>query len=201
MSGFFWILVAWVVINAVVRAVKTARQNAAPATGAGPGARPRPRGRPVENPEPRVAAGETVTPRRELADVIQQIEALRRRAEVRSGKVAPVGGRPLVAGKRAQLPSADAETLEAEADETSDQDAEAERLVQQRIREAEAQGGEITDEDYAKFEQKVRQDAAAPKAAHERRRSAYTPQQLRDAFVWREILGPPAALREQEFWT
>jgi hypothetical protein len=104
------------------------------------------------------------------------------------------------------LPSAqeveNRETLEGEGDSPApaaeDQDDEAIRLVEQRRREVEAREGEISDAEYAAFEQKARQDTAAV-APHDRKRSRYTAQQLRAAFIWLEILGPPVALRERGF--
>jgi hypothetical protein len=47
--------------------------------------------------------------------------------------------------------------------------------------------------DHAAFDQKIRQEAADHTATR-----PYTAKQLRDAIVWRELLGPPVSLREEE---
>jgi hypothetical protein len=70
-----------------------------------------------------------------------------------------------------------------------DHDDTAEQLVARRIAAAEARGGALTPADHRKFDKKIRQEPADHTAVRK-----YTPQQLRDAVVWREILGPPAGL-------
>jgi len=207
MSSFFWIAVAWVVINVIVRIMK---QNAARERGASGRAGPpesdkpqrlQPPRRVVEYPEPR-ATGEADSRRLVLSDVLKQIERLKRAEEIRRTGEAVRGGRTLASGRGLVLPSAqeveDRQTLEAPGDTTEDQDDDIVRLVEQRRREVEAREGEISDADYAAFEQRAKQDAAAV-APHERKRSRYTAQQLRAAFIWLEILGPPVALRERGF--
>ena len=71
-----------------------------------------------------------------------------------------------------------------------DQDDEAERIVARRMAAAEAQGRPLTKADHRAFDERIRQEAA-DKTATKR----YTARQLRDAVVWREILGPPVSLR------
>ncbi len=70
-----------------------------------------------------------------------------------------------------------------------DQDDEAEAIVQRRIREAEARNQPHSARDHAKFDAEVR--APADRAAAGPR---FAPANLRQAFIWREILGPPKAL-------
>jgi hypothetical protein len=74
-----------------------------------------------------------------------------------------------------------------------DQDDEAERIVARRIAAAEAQGKPLTKADHRAFDARIRQEPADKTATR-----GYTARQLRDAVVWREILGPPVSLREEE---
>jgi len=74
-----------------------------------------------------------------------------------------------------------------------DQDDEAERIVARRIAAAEAQSRPLTRADHRAFDERIRQEAADKTAT-----KGYTARQLRDAVVWREILGPPVSLRGEE---
>ena len=71
-----------------------------------------------------------------------------------------------------------------------DQDDEAERIVARRMAAAEAQGKPLAKADHRAFDERIRQEAADKTAT-----KGYTARQLRDAVVWREILGPPVSLR------
>ena len=73
--------------------------------------------------------------------------------------------------------------------QVEDQDEGAEAVVQRRIQEAEARNREFSEADHTKFHQRIQQAEAAPVAS--RKRSIA---QLREAFIWREILGPPKSL-------
>ncbi len=55
---------------------------------------------------------------------------------------------------------------------------------------AEAQGKPLTKADHRAFDERIRQEPADKTAT-----KGYTARQLRDAVVWREILGPPVSLR------
>jgi hypothetical protein len=72
-----------------------------------------------------------------------------------------------------------------------DQDSGAEDLVRRRIAAAEARSGAITKADHKTFDTQIRQEPADHTAVRR-----YTPAQLRDAIVWREILGPPVSERD-----
>ena len=72
-----------------------------------------------------------------------------------------------------------------------DQDTEAEAIVQRRIEAARARDRALGKADHKAFDAKIRQEAADHTAVRR-----YTPAQLRDAIVWREILGPPVSERE-----
>jgi len=71
--------------------------------------------------------------------------------------------------------------------------ADAEELVRRRIAYAEAQGRALGSADHSRFDARIRAPAAAapqaPAAAPGRM------QRLRQAMIWREVLGPPVALR------
>ena len=75
-----------------------------------------------------------------------------------------------------------------------DQDEAAAQVEEARIAQAEARRGALTDADHQRFEQQIHQQIRQEPADHTAVRR-YTPPQLRDAVVWREILGPPVALR------
>jgi hypothetical protein len=70
------------------------------------------------------------------------------------------------------------------------QDEGAEKLVQQRISAAAARDTPRTKADHAAFDHQIRQEPADQTATR-----GYTAKQLRDAVVWREILGPPVSER------
>jgi hypothetical protein len=72
-----------------------------------------------------------------------------------------------------------------------DQDAGAEELVRRRIAAAERRSGALTKADHKAFDTRIRQEPADHTAVRR-----YTPAQLRDAIVWREILGPPVSERD-----
>jgi hypothetical protein len=73
-----------------------------------------------------------------------------------------------------------------------DQDDEAEKIVARRIRAAAARDTAQSPVDHAAFDERIRQQPADHTAVR-----GYTAQQLRDAMVWREILGPPVSLRDK----
>lgn len=70
-------------------------------------------------------------------------------------------------------------------------DEEAEAIVQRRIKQAEARNRPHADADHQSFDKSIRQ-ATEPVAVRQR----LTPQGLREALVWREILGPPKSMQE-----
>jgi hypothetical protein len=74
-----------------------------------------------------------------------------------------------------------------------DLDDEAERVVARRIAAAEAQRQPLTKAEHQAFDARIRQEPADKTATR-----GYTARQLRDAVVWREILGPPVSLRGEE---
>ena len=101
----------------------------------------------------------------------------------------PVRQRPKPARPRAAEPVEGA-SLEVPVD----REAEAEAIGRRRLEAVAARNEELTDADHAAFEARIREEDAAPWARTVA--SRLTPRQLREAFVWNEILGPPVALRE-----
>jgi hypothetical protein len=75
-----------------------------------------------------------------------------------------------------------------------DHDDEAETLVRRRLAAAKEHSRPLTLADHRAFDTKIRQ---APAKASSRGRSTtrFSAKQIRQAIVWREILGPPIALR------
>ena len=71
-----------------------------------------------------------------------------------------------------------------------DQDDEAEQVVARRIAAAEANAAPLTGADHKAFDARIRQEPADKPATR-----AYTAKQLREAVIWREILGPPVSMR------
>jgi hypothetical protein len=74
-----------------------------------------------------------------------------------------------------------------------DQDDEAERVVQQRLDQVAARGGPLGEADHQRFDQRIRQEPADHTAVRPRDPAI---DRLRQAIVWREILGPPVSLRD-----
>jgi len=72
-----------------------------------------------------------------------------------------------------------------------DSDDEAEAVIARRRAEAEANSRPLGDADYHAFEARIRQEPADATAT-----PAFPTRRLRDAVVWREILGPPVSLRD-----
>jgi hypothetical protein len=73
-----------------------------------------------------------------------------------------------------------------------DQDTEAEEIVRRRIEAARSRDRALSKADHQAFDARIRQEPADHTAVRR-----YTPAQLRDAVVWREILGPPVSERER----
>jgi hypothetical protein len=72
-----------------------------------------------------------------------------------------------------------------------DQDHDAEQIEVRRISAAAARDKATTKADHREFDQRIHQEPADKTAV------GYTARQLRDAVVWREILGPPVSLRNE----
>ena len=70
-----------------------------------------------------------------------------------------------------------------------DQDDGTEAIVQRRITEAESRNTALSAADHRQFHDKIKQAESKPAAG-----IGLTVPQLRQAFVWKEILGPPKGL-------
>jgi hypothetical protein len=97
--------------------------------------------------------------------------------------------RPAAPARPRVAESGEGESLEAPVD----REAEAEALERRRLVAVAARGEALTDADHAAFEARVRADREPDAAAAPIHR--LNVRELRDAFVWNEILGPPAGLR------
>ena len=75
---------------------------------------------------------------------------------------------------------------------TVDQDDEALQVIARRAASTAARAAGRTAADHQKFDQRIRQEPADHTATR-----GLTPQQLRDAVIWREILGPPVSERDR----
>jgi hypothetical protein len=71
-------------------------------------------------------------------------------------------------------------------------DEEAEAIVQRRIKQAEARNRPHAAADHQSFDQAIRAPAEPVEL-----RQRLTAQGLREALVWREILGPPKSMQDQ----
>lgn len=95
---------------------------------------------------------------------------------------------PLGRQSAKKLPSAE-EMEDRTSLEVVDHDEGAEAVVERRIREAEARNRPSSEADHQSFHARLK-EAEPAQVQH----VGLTAQQLRQAFVWREILGPPKAL-------
>jgi hypothetical protein len=80
-----------------------------------------------------------------------------------------------------------------EARQRVDQDDEAEQIEVRRIQAAAARDTPRSKAEHAGFDKRIRQEPADHTATR-----GYTAKQLRDAVVWREVLGPPVSMRVEE---
>ena len=75
---------------------------------------------------------------------------------------------------------------------TVDHDDEAEALVQRRIQAAQLRDGSLNREDHKAFDRRIRAAAADQTRVAKPKHPS-----LRQAIIWRELLGPPLALRDR----
>ncbi len=194
-GGLLVLGVVWLVFSLLGRA----RGGSGSRPGPTPGPQPRPQAPPGRGSSP---AGAT---QREGS----RLERLLRELERNLEQAGAAQGRPTARLPVPPLPDAEdieeRESLEVPARVVSletevrrperviyDQDSGAEALVRRRIAAAEARSGAITKADHKAFDARVRQQPADHTAVRR-----YTPAQLRDAMVWREILGPPVSERDR----
>lgn len=192
---------AWLVVNAIRKAgskppgTSGTPPRRAPATPSRPATRAQTGARPKTLP-PVTGADATQREGSRLEDLLRE---LGRTLEQGSGPVGRAPDRRLPPAEEVE----ERESLEVNPEVQSleidprrqaraevDQDDEAERIVARRIAAAEAQGKPLTKADHRAFDARIRQEPADKTATR-----GYTARQLRDAVVWREILGPPVSLR------
>jgi hypothetical protein len=198
----------WLVFNAM----RKAGSKPPPSPGAPPRRLPAPSTRPPARPGPgqvpgaRPRAIPPVTGRDATQQEGSRLEALLRElGRTLDQASGPTGRRP-----DRSLPSAEEveerESLEVSPEVQSletaprraarvevDRDDEAEQVAARRIAAAEAQAKPLTKAEHLAFDARIRQEPADKTATR-----GYTARQLRDAVVWREILGPPVSLRGEE---
>lgn len=184
------LIIIWLVASAVGAADKRRKRQA-------------PRPLPPNRPSARPSAPATEKPRSVIDRFRAELEKLQEQAA--AAERARVSSRP-------PLPEIELEpdeweerdTLEIEPEVRSlevpvparlrvlvDQDDLAEAIVRRRIQEAEARNQALTPADHRAFDQAIRTPRRRVAAAGTGRRRV----PLRDAIVWREVLGPPKALQ------
>lgn len=164
---------------------------------------------PVESRRPRLSGSAPAPARPNTQTEAVKLEELLRGLGQLAGLPDEEG--PLGRRSATRLPEAeeaeDSESLEVDREPVSleapepsrtrvevDQDEGAEALVQRRIQAAMARNRPISVADHKQFDQKIRGTAA--KAAPVK--LALSARRLRDAIIWREVLGPPLALRDRQ---
>jgi hypothetical protein len=205
MEGLGLLLVLWI-ISTVFEKIRDAQRRAPPSEEL-PRTRRQPRPGRVERPAQRApeAPSPAASAEEEWRTELERVFGI-----PVPGQTGPVGRRP-----DQRLPSAEEEeeltSLESEPElvnidevaleqpprPTYDQDTGAEELVRRRIAAGEARSGGLTRADHARFARMVR---AAPQEPAPTDRTAVRARRLsvREAVVWKEILGPPVGLRQPE---
>jgi len=175
--------------------------------------RKRRQGKPPQPARGRTRAPAAPAPKREsvFERFRRELEQLQAEMERAQAEQATTGGTTGPMGRRAgvRLPEAedveDGESLETAVEVVSleqppparlrhvvDLDDAADEVVRRRLREAEARNRALSPEDHRKFDERIRRKAPlVPEAPRLVRRAAIP---LRQAVMWREILGPPVAL-------
>lgn len=195
-GGLLLLALLWAVFNAMTRRKPDGRQGG--------------RARPLPDARPPATGDATQREGSRLESLLRDLEQAMEQAQgaaPRPPAPAPAAGR---LGRPADRPLAGAEeveerdSLETEPVVVSldqavarpqrphlSQDEGAGALVARRIANAEARSGPLTRADHRRFDQEIRAQPADATAVR-----VPTPAELRQAVVWRELLGPPLALRD-----
>ena len=192
------LVLVWLIAGGVNAAQKKKRQQSSEPPP------PRPR-RPVRPsfPEP-VSRPQVERKRQSVLDLFRaEMERMQREAETARTIEGPMGRRVLVEWPGAEEVE-DLESLEVEPEvaslevaerissrEVVDQDDQAEVLVRRRIDAAQARNRALTVADHKAFDRTIRSVPVQSSVPIVGRR----PASIRDAMVWREILGPPKGLQ------
>jgi hypothetical protein len=202
---------AWLVVNAL-RKAGSGTPTKRPPTPRPPLPGPRPAGaRPSSGPPARVLPDATRTRSPLALDPTQRegarLEQLLRQLgtsleEVAAGPIGRAPDRPLPEAEAEEDTESlevtpDVQSLEMDARRPSravvDLDDEAEQVVARRLRAADANLAPRTKADHRAFDQRIRQEPADATGV-----AASRITRLRDAVVWREILGAPVSLRDDD---
>nr|MBA3343913.1 hypothetical protein [Gemmatimonadales bacterium] len=192
---FDWLLVLgflWFMFNLLGR-----KRDAPPR----PDSRPPEPGRPpapiVFRPAGTVASGDAT--QREGSRLEQFLRQMEQAANQPAGPLGRPAGAPLPGAEEVEQRESLEEdpavvSLETEvlrpARRLVDHDDEAAAVAARRLASARKRDGELTRADHHLFDSRIRQEPADHTAVRR-----YSAQQMRDAFVWREILGPPVSER------
>jgi hypothetical protein len=190
---WIWVLAAfWFVVNLISNARRKPAQPGRPAP---------PRSTPPNlqsRPQPRIVHPEVDPTQREgsrLELVLRDLQrTMEEAAETGYSTTLPPPLEEEIEDNRSLEVEPEVRSLEGdvrrEARRRFDQDDEAADIEARRVQAAAARDATRTRADHAAFDQRIRQEPAEHTAVR-----GYTPQQLRDAIVWREILGPPVSER------
>ncbi|HEV8124407.1 MAG TPA: hypothetical protein VGP80_09200 [Gemmatimonadales bacterium] len=168
-AGFIVIVIIYAVLTVVGKIKQAAQHSQQP-----PRPTARPPARQVAKPRPTAAPARRPAP--PVSAEAQRLEELLRG----------------LAQSRAEA-TENTESLEVDRDEV-DQDSEAEAIAQRRIQAAMARNRPLTDQDHAEFDSRLKRDEAKQPVV----RNTIGRNRLRNAFIWREILGPPGGLRTED---
>ncbi len=168
----------------------------------GKGRQPQGRSRPMP-PGPPSGSGDGT--QREGSQLEALFRELERRVGEASAKPGP-RGRPATVALPPAEEVEERESLETEAEVVSleqytrrparvrvDRDEGAEGIEAARVAAAEARSGSLSRKDHTAFDSRIRQEPADATAVR-----PLSAERLREAMIWREILGPPVSLREEE---
>lgn len=158
------------------------------------GSRPKPRTLPNRPARPSDGAGDPVegdATQREGSQLERLLRELERNMEAAGGlpEAEEIEDRTSLEEPE-QVVSLEHEVVRAPRQQV-DYDEAAEGIERRRIEAAAARSGELTKADHMRFDNRIREEPADHTAVPK-----YTPAQLRDAIVWREILGPPVSERD-----
>jgi hypothetical protein len=167
-AGFIVIMVIYAILTVVGKIRQAANRNQPPP-------------RPVARPARQVARPSTQAPPARRSPAPQMSSEARRLEELLRG----------LAQSKAEA-TENTESLEVDR-EPVDQDSEAEAVAQRRIQAAMARNRPLSDQDHAEFDNRLKREEAKQPVV----RKAVGRDRLRNAIVWKEILGPPLALRDR----
>ena len=191
--------ILWVALNLLRRKTGSSGPGARPPT-----SRPQPRPHAVRLP-PSTGADPTQREGARLEDLLRDLGRTLEKASGPRGKASGPRGRPASAPLPPAEEAEERATLESNSPEDRsleeevrrperkvvDTDEEAEAIAARRIAAAEANARPLAAANHEAFDARIRQEPADATAT-----GGNSMRRLRNAVVWREILGPPVSLRE-----